>query len=126
MRKAFISARFRHPEEAVMEENMRKAIRYGELISQMINHTEVVVVHPMIAQKWGLKTANVHGGPIDEEIVDFNLSLLEECDVLYVCGDDISHGMQEEIDFAMSKNIPVVYVSSDFFDVAEKITKFKE
>ena len=85
MRKAFISARFRHPDKAVIEQNIAKAIEYGELLCGMVNHTEAVVVHPMIRDKWGIDVANVHGGPIDKEIVDFNFGLLTKCDILYAC-----------------------------------------
>ena len=39
--------------------------------------------------------------------------LMERCDELWVMGDTISQGMQEEIGFAHSLHLPVLYVSED-------------
>ena len=39
--------------------------------------------------------------------IKYGLELLSECDALYIFGDTISEGMQQEIAYAMSHNIPV-------------------
>lgn len=43
--------------------------------------------------------------------LEAGLSLLSECDELWYFGDQISHGMTDEICFAIEHGIPVQYIS---------------
>lgn len=48
-----------------------------------------------------------------EQGLRMGCELMERCDELWVMGDTISQGMQEEINFAHSRHLPVLYVSED-------------
>ena len=41
--------------------------------------------------------------------IGMDLRLLERCDELWVCGDEISEGMAAEIEYAKSACIPIRY-----------------
>lgn len=45
-----------------------------------------------------------------EQGLKMGLELLKQCDEIWVCGDEVSQGMQGEIDLATKLNIPTVYV----------------
>jgi hypothetical protein len=45
-----------------------------------------------------------------EQGLKMGLELLKRCDEIWVCGDEVSQGMQGEIDLATKLNIPTVYV----------------
>ena len=42
-------------------------------------------------------------------VVEYDLELLKRCDLMWVCGDRISKGMQTEINFCKEKNIKIEY-----------------
>ena len=42
-----------------------------------------------------------------EHAMEFCLSLLSTCDEMWVCSDEISEGMQQEIDFCKKHSIPI-------------------
>lgn len=46
--------------------------------------------------------------------LEFNTQLIDFCDEMYVFGDEISSGMQFEIDYAKERNKPVSYFSGVF------------
>ena len=48
-----------------------------------------------------------------EQGLRMGCELMERCDELWVMGNTISQGMQEEINFAHSRHLPVLYVSED-------------
>ena len=43
--------------------------------------------------------------------IEMNKKLLQQCDYMNVYGNEISKGMQAEIDLAMSLNIPIKFVT---------------
>ena len=48
--------------------------------------------------------------PEERELcVNFGLKLLEQCEMLFVCGEHISRGMAKEISYARKLNIPIFY-----------------
>lgn len=47
--------------------------------------------------------------------------LLERCDELWVMGDTISQGMQDEIGLATFLQLPILYVSDDMVKIQQKI-----
>ena len=49
------------------------------------------------------------------------LELLKRCDEIWVCGDEISQGMQGEIDLAAKLHIPTIYVLDHHFEEGLKI-----
>jgi len=49
------------------------------------------------------------------------LELLKRCDEIWVCGDEISQGMQGEIDLATKLHIPTIYVLDHHFEEGLKI-----
>lgn len=108
--RAYISAPFRDKELKEIERNILTVEKYGRMISCVNPRLECVVVHPLIKEKWGIEKANVHGGPIDKEIIDFNLGLLRSCKVLFVCGNVISRGMEQEISISESLGMRVIYL----------------
>ena len=48
-----------------------------------------------------------------EMAIRMDLRLLERCDELWVCGDEISEGMSREIAHAGSIGLPIKYISED-------------
>ncbi len=51
--------------------------------------------------------------PIERKVaLELGKDMLKKCDELWVFGNEITSGMQEEIDFAKSRNIDVVYIGS--------------
>ena len=50
--------------------------------------------------------------PERELAIKFGMELLSISDILYVFGDKISSGMKNEIMYAISNNIPIVYESN--------------
>ena len=121
MTRAFISAPFRHKDRAQIEQNIRNAVEYATLLKMMVNHIDPVVVHTEIASRWGIDVANSYGSTADKEIVQYNLSELKTCKIVYVCGPQITHGMQEEIDVARGWGLPIVRVEESFLEMARQI-----
>ena len=52
---------------------------------------------------------------------EFGLKLLEQCDILYVCGNRISDGMKVEIGKAASLGMPIVVFDEKLFVAVKKI-----
>lgn len=48
-----------------------------------------------------------------EKAISMDLRLLERCDELWVCGDEISEGMAREIAHADETGIPVRYITEE-------------
>ena len=53
--------------------------------------------------------------------LEFGLKLLEQCDILYVCGNRISKGMKGEIGKAASLGMPIVVFDEELFVTVKKI-----
>jgi hypothetical protein len=102
VKKVFIS----HPVSGAVEANLENSLRWARYAILKGN----VPFAPYI----------VYLGALDEYDDDERLigrrhgiEILAHCDELWVCGDDISTGMGEEIYRATSYQIPVIYKSND-------------
>lgn len=60
-----------------------------------------------------------------EHGIQMGLELLERCDELWVMGNTISQGMQEEINFAQSHHLPTLYISEDMVQKEKKIRQME-
>ena len=101
------------PLRGAIEENNKKAHRYCEYaagcdVIPLAPHTIFTALQDTIPEQraQGLK---------------MGLELLKRCDEIWVCGDEISQGMQGEIDLATKLHIPTIYVLDHHFEEGLKI-----
>lgn len=106
MRKVFVS----HPLSGNVEGNITSALRWVRL-ALLEGH---IPFAPYIPYARALDDSDE-----DERWIGMRrgLEVLIVCDELWVCGDDITTGMGEEIYRAQTYNIPIRYRGSD--EVAE-------
>lgn len=101
------------PLRGAIEENIKKAHRYCEYaagcdVIPLAPHTIFTALQDTIPEQraQGLK---------------MGLELLKCCDEIWVCGDEISQGMQGEIDLATKLHIPTIYVLDHHIEEGLKI-----
>ncbi|MDN5289924.1 MAG: hypothetical protein PWQ06_163 [Anaerophaga sp.] len=101
------------PLRGAIEENNKKAHRYCEYaagcdVIPLAPHTIFTALQDTIPEQraQGLK---------------MGLELLKRCDEIWVCGDEISQGMQGEIDLATKLHIPTIYVLDHHIEEGLKI-----
>lgn len=111
MRRAYVSSPFRDKTTEGAKRNIKFAEAYG-LLARCMGY-KTVVVHTLIAKKWGIKLANKSkDDEVDREITEFNLRELAKCNILVICGSRITAGMAGEINFAIKHHIPVIIMDA--------------
>lgn len=91
------------PLRGAIEENIKKAHRYCEYAAGC----DVIPLAPHT-----IFTAYLQDTIPKQRAqgLKMGLELLKRCDEIWVCGDEISQGMQGEIDLAAKLHIPTIYV----------------
>jgi len=102
-----------------VEENLKKANRYCEYVTSC-GH---IPVAPHLAWQ-GFLQEEVPGNR--EKSLAMGLKLIEYCSEVWAFGDEISQGMQGEIDHAEKTNKPVMYVLQERIDENLKIRQKHE
>ena len=102
------------PLRGAMKENIKKANRYCEYAAGC--DTVPLAPHAIF-------TAYLQDNIPEqrEKGLKMGLALLRRCDELWCCGDEITRGMQGEIDLATKLNIPIVYVLEHHIEEGLKI-----
>ncbi|WP_052693532.1 DUF4406 domain-containing protein [Desulfosporosinus sp. I2] len=102
------------PLRGVVEENIKKANRYCEYAAGC----DAVPLAPH-----AIFTAYLQDNIPEqrEKGLKMGLALLRRCDEMWCCGDEITQGMQGEIDLATKLNIPIVYVLDHHMEEGLKI-----
>jgi hypothetical protein len=106
------------PVRGDVEENLKKANRYCEYVASC-NH---IPLAPHLAWQ-GFLPENPENR---EKALVMGLKLIEYCSEIWVCGDEISQGMQGEIDAAEKLNKPVMYILQQRIDENLKIRQTLE
>jgi hypothetical protein len=106
------------PVRGDVEENLKKANRYCEYVAGC-GH---IPIAPHLAWQ-GFLPENPENR---EKAIAMGLKLLEYCSEIWVCGDEISQGMQGEIEAAEKLNKPVMYVLQERIDENMKIRQTLE
>ena len=101
------------PVRGDVEENLKKANRYCEYVAGC-NH---IPLAPHLAWQGFLPEIPENR----EKALVMGLKLIEYCSEIWVCGDEISQGMQGEIDYAEKINKPVMYVLNERIEENLKI-----
>ena len=91
------------PVRGDIEENLKKANRYCEYVAGC-GH---IPICPHLAWQ-GFLNEDIPGNR--EKALAMGLKLIEYCSEVWVCGDEISQGMQGEIEAAEKLRKPVMYV----------------
>lgn len=107
--KFYVCAPFRGKTETGIRRNIAKAEEYGRYVA-LLTGMEPIVVHSDTPIN-----SFPDGSPEDDAIVKRNMSMLEECDYLFQCGDRVSSGMKAEIAWATEYNLPIVKLSNAWF-----------
>ena len=102
------------PVRGDVEENLKKANRYCEYVAGC-GH---IPVAPHLAWQ-GFLHEDIPGNR--EKALAMGLKLIDYCSEVWVCGDEISQGMQGEIDHAEKLNKPIMYVLQERIDENLKI-----
>ena len=97
-----------------IEENLKKANRYCEYVTSC-NH---IPVAPHLAWQ-GFLQEDIPGNR--ETSLAMGLKLIDYCSEVWAFGDEISQGMQGEIEHAKNTNKPVLYVLQERIDENLKI-----
>ena len=115
--KAYVASPLTAKTKEEREKNIRKARAYEKAVSE----------------QFGCRAVAPHGylpyiidDTVPEErrmAMDFGIKILESCDILVVCGDTISPGMEEEIRYAVMRSMPIVSYKENIDDYLEKKTK---
>jgi hypothetical protein len=102
------------PLRGAIEENIKKAHRYCEYAAGC----GVIPLAPHT-----IFTAYLQDTIPEQRAqgLKMGLELLKRCDEIWVCGDEISQGMQGEIDLAAKLHIPTIYVLDHHFEEGLKI-----
>ena len=102
MKKVFIS----HPVSGAVEANLENALRW---VRWALDHGEIPFA-PYITYLGALDESND-----DERLLGMKvgIQILSHCDELWVCGNNITTGMGEEIYRAQTYNIPIYYWDDD-------------
>ncbi len=90
--------------------NQRKAIAYCEFASKQ-------GVIPLAPHTIFTQYLNDEVPEQREQGLKMGLELLRKCDQLWVCGDEISEGMQAEISLATELSIPVVSIEESYISL---------
>lgn len=90
--------------------NQRKAIAYCEFASKQ-------GVVPLAPHTIFTQYLNDEVPEQREQGLKMGLELLRKCDQLWVCGDEISEGMQAEISLATELSIPVVSIEESYISL---------
>jgi Txe/YoeB family toxin of Txe-Axe toxin-antitoxin module len=106
------------PVRGDVDENLKKANRYCEYVSGC-GH---IPIAPHLAWQ-GFLPENPENR---EKALMMGLKLIEYCSEVWVCGDEISQGMQGEIDVAEKIKKPVMYVLQERVDENLKIRQTLE
>jgi hypothetical protein len=107
------------PVRGDVEENLKKANRYCEYVTGC-GH---IPIAPHLAWQ-GFLPEDIPGNR--EKALEMGLRLIEYCSELWVCGDEISQGMQGEIDHAEKLRKPVLYVLQERIEENLKIRQTLE
>lgn len=107
------------PVRGDIEENLKRANRYCEYVAGC-GH---IPVAPHLAWQ-GFLHESIPGNR--EKALSMGLKLIEYCSELWVCGDEISQGMQGEIEVAEKLNKPVLYILQERIDDNLKIRQSLE
>ena len=102
------------PVRGDVEENLKKANRYCEYVAGC-GH---IPVAPHLAWQ-GFLHEDIPGNR--EKALAMGLKLIDYCSEVWVCGDEISQGMQGEIDHAEKLNKPIMYILQERIDENLKI-----
>ena len=100
-------------------ENLKKANRYCEYVAGC-GH---IPIAPHLAWQ-GFLQEDIPGNR--EKALAMGLKLIDYCSELWVCGDEISQGMQGEINAAEKLNKPIMYVLQERIDENLKIRQSLE
>ena len=102
------------PLRGAIEENIKKAHRYCEYAAGC----DVIPLAPHT-----IFTAYLQDTIPEQRAqgLKMGLELLKRCDEIWVCGDEISQGMQGEIDLATKLHIPTIYVLDHHIEEGLKI-----
>jgi len=100
------------------EENLKKANRYCEYVAGC-GH---IPIAPHLAWQGFLPESPENR----EKALAMGLKLIDYCSEVWVCGDEISQGMQGEIDAAEKLRKPVMYVLQERIDENLKIRQTLE
>ena len=107
------------PVRGDIEENLKKANRYCEYVAGC-GH---IPLAPHLAWQ-GFLQEDIPGNR--EKALAMGLKLIEYCSEVWAFGDEISQGMQGEIDVAEKLNKPVMYVLQERIDENLKIRQSLE
>lgn len=111
--KVYISAPYRATTKEQILDNIKMAAEYGLLISRISNGMSPVIPHVIVANRYGVSIEH-NDGPSNAEIEKMCIDLLNECKMLFVCGDNITAGMQAEINHAIKIGIPISRLSTNW------------
>jgi hypothetical protein len=102
------------PLRGAIEENINKVHQYCEYAASC----DVIPLAPHT-----IFTAYLDDNIPEQRMqgLKMGLELLKRCDEIWVCGDEISQGMQGEIELATKLNIPTVYVLDHHVEEGLKI-----
>jgi len=107
------------PVRGNVEENLKKANRYCEYVAGC-GH---IPLAPHLAWQ-GFLQEEIPGNR--EKALEMGLGLLKYCSEVWCMGDEISQGMQGEIDAAEKQNKPIMYVLQERIDENLKIRQTLE
>lgn len=99
----YICHSFRGKNDKEIEENINNACEYAKKYEKL-GYT------PIIPHILSLAIFGAHNdGDDDKKVVKYDMNLLSRCDVMIVCGNKISKGMEAEIEFCKNSNIKIRY-----------------
>lgn len=99
---AYICAPYRAETISGIEMNISRAIMAARWVYNKYGHVPIMP-HINSRDVLGLIAD-------DSQVVEFDMSLLARCDLMYTFGDRISKGMWAEVKFCEDHNIPVTAV----------------
>lgn len=93
------------PTQAEIEKNMKKATMYCEMVSTLMN-VRAIAPHAFLPAYFN------DNNPAERKIcLDFGLNILSISKGIVICGSRISSGMEAEIEYAVSNNIPLYFLN---------------
>ena len=115
--KAYVASPLAAKTSEEREINMQKARAYEKAVSKHFS-CKAVAPHGYLPY--------IIDDTVPEErrmAMDFGIKILESCDILVICGDTISPGMEEEMRYAIIRSMPIVSYKENIDDYLEKRTK---
>ena len=99
----YICHPFRGRDDKEIEKNINNTCEYAKKY-EGLGYT------PIIPHILSLAIFGAHNdGDDDEKVVKYDMNLLSLCDVMIICGNKVSKGMEAEIKFCKNNSIKIRY-----------------